>query len=202
MSKMKKAVDKQVKTGLEEAKFDTIQMVQSDILEVANQQKEARLKAQELTSNIEEVRGQFEEAVQRLTNREKEQSQLFQRNNQIQDKQTAFENKLNALNADIRELMSRDVRSPVKQTPLKEAAPDSFRSNNNAFAMEELESIRQEVRDISHANNLTQSQVEETKMAVSNNKSSAEKQLKALSSRLDDISRQLVDSQLESGQNK
>ena len=45
MSKMKKAVDKQVKTGLEEAKFDTIQMVQSDILEVANQQKEARLKA-------------------------------------------------------------------------------------------------------------------------------------------------------------
>lgn len=41
--------------------------------------------------------------------------------------------------------------------------------------MEELESIRQEVRDISHANNLTQSQVEETKMAVSNNKSSAEK---------------------------
>ena len=45
MSKMKKAVDKQVKTGLEEAKFDTVQMVQSDILEVANQQKEARLKA-------------------------------------------------------------------------------------------------------------------------------------------------------------
>ena len=36
LHKLKREVSKQVKTGLEEAKFDTIQMIQSDILEVTN----------------------------------------------------------------------------------------------------------------------------------------------------------------------
>lgn len=37
VQKVKREVTKQVKTGLEEAKFDTIQMVRSDIVEVSNQ---------------------------------------------------------------------------------------------------------------------------------------------------------------------
>ena len=36
LQKLKREVTKQVKTGLEEAKFDTIQMIQSDIVEVSN----------------------------------------------------------------------------------------------------------------------------------------------------------------------
>lgn len=37
LQKMKREVNKQGKTDIEEAKFDTIQMVQTDIVEVANQ---------------------------------------------------------------------------------------------------------------------------------------------------------------------
>lgn len=44
LQKIKRDLSKQVKTGLEEAKFDTVQMVQGDIVEVANQQKDARFK--------------------------------------------------------------------------------------------------------------------------------------------------------------
>ena len=46
-----------MKSGLEEAKFDTIQMVQSDIVEVANQQKDARFKLQEFSGNLDEIKG-------------------------------------------------------------------------------------------------------------------------------------------------
>ena len=64
--------NKQVKTSLEEAKFDTVQMVQSDIVEISNQQKDARFKVSELTGRTEDIQGQMQEAVQRMTNREKE----------------------------------------------------------------------------------------------------------------------------------
>ena len=76
-------------------------MVQTDIVEVSNQQKEARFKVQELSGNVEEVRGQFEEAVQRLTNREKEQSAQQVKNQQIQEQQAGLERKLLALNSDV-----------------------------------------------------------------------------------------------------
>ena len=36
LTKLKRDVGKQVKTGLEEAKFDSVQMVQSDIVELNN----------------------------------------------------------------------------------------------------------------------------------------------------------------------
>jgi hypothetical protein len=39
MQKIKRDFGKQVKTSLEEATFDTIKMVQSDLNEVSNQQK-------------------------------------------------------------------------------------------------------------------------------------------------------------------
>ena len=51
-------------------------MVQSDILEVSNQQSDLRFKLQEASGLIEGLKARLEEAVQRLTNREKEQSAL------------------------------------------------------------------------------------------------------------------------------
>ncbi len=37
LQKIKREVGKQVKTGLEEAKFDAVRMVQTDILSISNQ---------------------------------------------------------------------------------------------------------------------------------------------------------------------
>ena len=58
-----KKLSQSVKTSLEEAKFDTVQMVQNDIVEVTNQQKDSSFKAQELSGKIDEVRSQMQEAV-------------------------------------------------------------------------------------------------------------------------------------------
>ena len=54
-----KKLSQSVKTSLEEAKFDTVQMVQNDIVEVTNQQKDSSFKAQELSGKIDEVRSQM-----------------------------------------------------------------------------------------------------------------------------------------------
>ena len=49
---------------------------------------------------------------------------------------------------------------------------------------------------------MNQSLIEETKMEVSNNKSSSEKQFKAVKGQIDEVSKQVIDVQFESGQNK
>ena len=125
-----------------------------------------------------------------MTNREKEQTSLQMRSSQLQEQQTSFENKLATLNSEMRELNARELRSPVKAaTPIKEEAYDSHRSAPNAFALEELESLRQEIKEISDHCNVNQSLVEEAKMEVSINKSSAEKQLKAVKSQIEELSK-------------
>ena len=125
-----------------------------------------------------------------MTNREKEQTSLQMRSSQLQEQQTSFENKLATLNSEMRELNARELRSPVKAAiPIKEEAYDSHRSAPNAFALEELESLRQEIKEISDHCNVNQSLVEEAKMEVSINKSSAEKQLKAVKSQIEELSK-------------
>ena len=49
------------------------------------------------------------------------------------------------------------MRSPVKPSPVKEeeVAPDSSRSAPNAFALEEIDNIRQELKEISNRCNIT-----------------------------------------------
>ena len=56
LQKLKREVDKKVKTGLEEAKFDTIQMLQQDLIEVSSQQKDTRFKVQELGVSHDELK--------------------------------------------------------------------------------------------------------------------------------------------------
>ena len=98
------------------------------------------------------------------------------RTSQLQEQQSSFENKLEQVSAEVRELEEREVRSPLKSaTPVKAEAYDSHRSAPNAFALEELESLRQEIKEVSDHCNVNQSLVEETKMEVSNNKSSSDK---------------------------
>jgi len=72
LSKVKKELTKQVKTAQEEAQFDSLQMVQSDMVQVANQQKDLRFKVTELSGHFDGAQTRFEEAIKRLTNREKE----------------------------------------------------------------------------------------------------------------------------------
>ena len=103
----------------------------------------------------------------------------------------------------MRELEEREVRSPLKSaTPVKAEAYDSHRSAPNAFALDELESLRQEIKEVSDHCNVNQSLVEETKMEVSNNKSSSDKQLKAVKGQIDEVSKQVIDVQFEARQNK
>ena len=103
----------------------------------------------------------------------------------------------------MRELEAREVRSPLKSaTPVKAEAYDSHRGAPNAFALEELESLRQEIKEVSDHCNVNQSLVEETKMEVFNNKSSSDKQLKAVKGQIDEVSKQVIDVQFEAGQNK
>ena len=103
----------------------------------------------------------------------------------------------------MRELEAREVRSPLKSaSPVKVEAYDSHRSAPNAFALEELESLRQEIKEVSDHCNVNQSLVEETKMEVFNNKSSSDKQLKAVKGQIDEVSKQVIDVQFEAGQNK
>lgn len=67
------------------------------------------------------------------------------RSSQLLKQQTSFENKLEGLSGELRELQAREARSPIKSaaTPVKEEqAFDSHRSAPNAFALEELESLR------------------------------------------------------------
>ena len=57
MQKLKRDFGKQVKTGLEEATFDTIKMVQSDMNEVSNQQKQSLQTINDLTNRLQSVSG-------------------------------------------------------------------------------------------------------------------------------------------------
>ena len=49
-----------MKTGLEEAKFDTIQMLQQDLLEVTSQHKDTRFKVQELSVSHDDLKAMID----------------------------------------------------------------------------------------------------------------------------------------------
>ena len=68
--------------------------------------------------------------------------------------------------------------------------------------LEELNQVKQDLHELSNEHNVTLSLVEEMKMAVSNNKSSSEKQLKAVKDQVGEISKQYIDIQYEAAQNK
>ena len=65
LQKLKREVGKQVKTGLEEAKFDTIQMLQSDLVEVSSQQKDTRFKVQALSVGQDDLTALIESNAKR-----------------------------------------------------------------------------------------------------------------------------------------
>ena len=68
--------------------------------------------------------------------------------------------------------------------------------------LEELNQVKQDLHELSNEHNVTLSLVEEMKMAVSNNKSSSKKQLKAVKDQVGEISKQYIDIQYEAAQNK
>jgi len=70
-------------------------------------------------------------------------------------------------------------QTAVKEPQILETY-NSQRDRVATVAAEELDSLRNEIKEINANCNLTQSLVEETKIQVSNNKSSSEKQFKAI----------------------
>ena len=89
------------------------------------------------------MRAQFEEAVKRLTNREKEQTALQITTNKLKEQQTDFQNKIKTLSVDIRELMQRE-RTPIKEPQILEKY-DSHRDGAATIAIEELDALRNEL---------------------------------------------------------
>ena len=89
------------------------------------------------------MRAQFEEAVKRLTNREKEQTALQITTNKLKEQQTDFQNKIKTLSVDIRELMQRE-RTPIKEPQILEKY-DSHRDRAATIAIEELDALRNEL---------------------------------------------------------
>ena len=89
------------------------------------------------------MRAQFEEAVKRLTNREKEQTSLQITTNKLKEQQTDFQNKIKTLSVDIRELMQRE-RTPIKEPQILEKY-DSHRDRAATIAIEELDALRNEL---------------------------------------------------------
>ena len=65
LQKLKREVNKLIKTGLEEAKFDTIQMLQSDLVEVSSQQKNIRAKVQHLSVNYDDLKALIDSNAKR-----------------------------------------------------------------------------------------------------------------------------------------
>ena len=108
---------------------------------------------------------------------------------QMKQSQAELENRVEAFGTEMRELKYRE------RTPVKEDRPDSHREEaaSSSFVIEELNSVRQEIKELSQNWNITQSLVEENKMAVSTNKSSFEKQLKAVKTQIDDLKKQQID---------
>ena len=89
------------------------------------------------------MRAQFEEAVKRLTNREKEQTALQITTNKLKEQHTDFQNKIKTLSVDIRELMQRE-RTPIKEPQILEKY-DSHRDRAATIAIEELDALRNEL---------------------------------------------------------
>ena len=89
------------------------------------------------------MRAQFEEAVKRLTNREKEQTALQITTNKLKEQQNDFQNKIKTLSVDIRELMQRE-RTPIKEPQILEKY-DSQRDRAATIAIEELDALRNEL---------------------------------------------------------
>ena len=73
--------------------------------------------------------------------------------NQLKEQQADFENKIKSISADVRVLKQRE-RTPVKAPPMEELL-NSHMDVAASIDAEELNSLRQELKELSDNNNVT-----------------------------------------------
>lgn len=119
---------------------------------------------------------------------------------QLKEQCANLDQKIAGLSAQLLELKSAQA-SPTKTEP---AQLDSHRSASGtaAFAMEEVEAMREELKQVSDHCNQTQGEIAEMKTLVSLNKSNSERQLNSLRTQVGELQKQVIDAQFDSGKNK
>lgn len=92
------------------------------------------------------MRSHFEETVQRMTNKEKDSAKLSKRISQVHEQFQGLENRVSGLDTELTEFkMKQESASKLDRI-------DSHRSSAepNPILMEEIEQLRQEIRDVSN----------------------------------------------------